>query len=65
MKITRRNPLTGLILTKNISVTESQIRAWEQGGLIQDVMPELSADDREFIISGCTPEEFDKLFPEQ
>lgn len=65
MKITRRNPLTGLILTKNIDVTESQVRAWEEGGLIQDVMPELSADDREFIISGCTPEEFDKIFPEE
>ena len=65
MKIVRKSPLTGLIVTREIAVTESQIRAWEKGELIQDVMPELSADDREFIISGCTPEDFNKLFPEE
>lgn len=65
MKIVRKSPLTGLISTREIDVTESQIRAWENGELIQDVMPDLSADDREFIISGCTPEDFDKLFPEE
>jgi hypothetical protein len=28
---------------------------------VQDAFPHLSSDDREFIISGCTAEEFARL----
>jgi hypothetical protein len=31
--------------------------------LIQDAAPRLSADDREFILTGAVPEEWDNAFP--
>lgn len=65
MDVTRVSPVTGRSLTLDINVTEQQIKEWEKGGLIQDVMPHLTPDEREFIISGCTPDDFNVLFPEQ
>ena len=62
MTITRKSPLTGITRTKEIDVTIDQILAWEEGELIQNAMPHLSADDREFIKSGISAEEWDQLF---
>ena len=62
MKITRKSPLTGITRTKEIDVTVDQILAWEEGELIQNAMPHLSADDREFCKTGISAEEWDQLF---
>ena len=37
--------------------------AWLKGAYVQDVVPELSADAREFLISSVCGECFDKTFP--
>lgn len=37
---------------------------WVNGTLIQYAMPDLSVDDREFLISGVSPNAFDDLFKE-
>lgn len=34
----------------------------EDGAFVQDAFPMLSADYREFLISGITPEEWEKMF---
>lgn len=34
---------------------------WTRGSLIQDSFPYLSADQREFMLSGLTPDEFNQL----
>jgi hypothetical protein len=62
MTITRKSPLTGITRTKEINVTEDQIFAWQNGKLIQEAMPQLSPDDREFVKTGITGEEWDQLF---
>jgi hypothetical protein len=62
MTITRKSPLTGITRTKEIDVTIEQILAWEEGELIQNAMPHLSADDREFIMTGIDGKEFDSIF---
>jgi|TARA_B100000131_G_scaffold240447_1_gene232745 hypothetical protein len=49
----------------DINVTHQQIDAWESGVLIQDAMPHLNADEREFIKTGITPEEWDETFGEE
>ncbi len=46
----------------DLPVTPEQLEAWRQGVLIQHVMPQLSAAEREFLISGVTPEEWEALF---
>lgn len=62
MTITRTSSLTGVTRSKEIDVTIEQVLAWEEGELIQNAMPHLSADDREFIKTGITGEEWDQLF---
>jgi hypothetical protein len=62
MLVTRKSDLTGKVRTLDIPVTQEQLDSWANGRLIQDAMPHLSADDREFIITGITPEEWDEIF---
>lgn len=38
------------------------VAAWEGGLLIQQAFPTLSADDREFILTGFTPEDWEDMF---
>lgn len=59
MKITRTSILSGVTRTRDIDVTPEQMARWESGEVIQRVMSHLSADDREFILSGITPEEWE------
>ena len=54
--------ISGKTTTRDIDVEPEQILAWQNGMLIQDAMPELSASDREFIMSGITQEEWDGIF---
>ena len=61
MRIAMQSMLTGNITTREIPVTNWQIIQWRHGALIQDVMPDLSAEDREFIKTGITPEEWSTL----
>ena len=60
MKITRR-AVYGKDNTREIDITPEQMAAWEAGGLIQNVAPNLSPYDREFMISGTTPEQWDAM----
>ena len=62
MKITRKSPVTGKVNEMEIDVTEEQILAWKSGAMIQAVMPTLTDDEREFIMTGLTPEDWDMIF---
>ena len=61
MQITKQCMLTGDTNTMEIDVTQDQLDAWKNGMLIQDAMPDLTADHREFLISGTTPEMWSKM----
>jgi len=65
MLITRTSILSGKTRTKQINVNQSQIDKWVAGMLIQDAMPDVSVDEREFIMTGSTPEEWDLYFNEE
>jgi len=58
MLITKRSSLTGVVSSREIDVTQAQIDNWASGTFIQVAMSNLSADDREFIMTGVTPEEW-------
>lgn len=62
MKVTKRSQLSGKVRTREIDVTPMQIKRWQEGELIQKAMPHLSDDDREFLMTGITPEEWDAMF---
>lgn len=62
MKIVRTSPFSGSINEMEIGVTHEQLEAWRGGRKIQDVMPMVSAEEREFIMTGITPKEWDDTF---
>ena len=45
-----------------IEIDTDRYQAWKDGALIQNVFPELSADERELLISGWCGSCFDDLF---
>ena len=61
MIITKTSMLSGNTSSMNIDVNQDQIDLWQGGSLIQNVMPDLSADEREFIMTGVTAEEWDGM----
>ena len=53
---------SGVERTIDLPITEEQLAAWKGGTLIQEAMPQLSADQREFVMTGVTSEEWDREF---
>lgn len=63
MVITRTSMITGREHTLDLDVTQEQIDAYKRGMLAQHAFPNLSADDREFFMTGVTAEEWAAVFP--
>ena len=50
----------------SMAVSIADWMKWKVEGLmIQDVMIHLDADQREFLLTGMTPDEWDAMFPEE
>jgi len=68
MNVTKRSILSGLETTLNIDITPEQLLRIENRAntseLIQNIVPNLSLSDREFLISGITDADWDKMFVE-
>jgi len=63
MKIARTSQVSGITRTKDLDVTGAQLALFYEGQTpIQDCFPNLSADDREFIKTGITADEWGTLF---
>ena len=62
MIITRRSKFTGALNMMDLDITQEQLDEWLDGALIQDVMPELNDEEREFLITGATKEEWESIF---
>lgn len=66
MYITKKSQLSGQEHTMDLNVTPEQMARFEKrretGEYVQTIFPHLSAPEREFILSGITPEEWDEVF---
>ena len=62
MIVRRTSILSGKTTEREMPVTQEQLDRHRNGELIQDVFYMLSDEDREFIVSGITSEEWDKLY---
>jgi hypothetical protein len=63
MIVTRTSPFTNEVNTRVIDCTPEQMNDYLEGDkTIQIVFPDLSAEDREFIMTGITPKEWDEIF---
>jgi len=64
VNITRKSPLTGKVTIMDLPVTVAQLELWQvKRVLIQDAMPQLTNEQREFIMTGYTPEDWAVMFP--
>lgn len=65
MLIRRKSVVSGTVRSRNIPVNPEDFLAWENNlGSIEDLMPYLNDVDREFILSGMTPDEWKEAFVE-
>lgn len=64
MIVERQSIVSGKVYQMDINITEEQLFNFINGrsGLAQDAFPDLSIDEREFIISGIHPDEWNELF---
>ena len=61
--ITKRSGITGKTHSMTMQLTFEQYDYWvDKGYLIQEAMPHLSSDEREFLMTGITPEEWEATF---
>jgi hypothetical protein len=64
--VVRKSILSGVVHEQEMDITVEQLDNYYKGGLlIQDAFPNLSADEREFILSGITPDEWDATFNDE
>jgi hypothetical protein len=63
--VTRVSPLTGKENTMRLDITQAQFTSWIKGCVIQRAMPNLTPDEREFVMTGYTREDWQKMFPEE
>ena len=57
-------PICKKISSVKIKDWDAYLR-WKAGGFIQDVFPDMTAGQRETLMSGSHEECFDKAFPEE
>ena len=62
MQVSKRSVASGELNTMVLNITQNQIHDWQGGMLIQNAMPQLSADEREFLMTGMTPAEWNEMF---
>lgn len=65
MLVFRVSPFSGVKNSMELDITDEQLRRWHNGDLIQNVFSHLTADEREFLKTGITKEEWDNTFGEE
>lgn len=66
MILEKLSPISGKYHKMDLKITKEQLEDYYKGNkLIQRAFPNLSADEREFILTGITPDEWEKLFKEK
>jgi hypothetical protein len=66
MLVTRKSMLTGFSRTLEVpGLTNEMVQNWEEGMLVQEAMPDISPELREFVMTGIAPDEWDSHFPEE
>lgn len=65
MEITRKSLVSGITRTIDLPITQEQLDRWLDGENIQRVFTNLTDDEREFLLTGITTDEWDETFPEE
>jgi hypothetical protein len=63
MLVTRKSQLTGNTHTMDLNVTETQLNQYFSGlGHVHVIFSHLVPEEREFIMTGITPQEWEQMF---
>ena len=62
MIISRKSTYSGIVRSLDLDITQEQLDMWNNGMLIQRAFPHLTADEREFILTGITKEEWYDMY---
>lgn len=68
MLVSRVSTITGMAHVRELDITIEQLNAWQNASgndpnrFAQNAFPNLPAEDREFLISGITLEEWTEFF---
>ena len=70
MMITKKSTITKRVHTMDIPVDPNKYFSWDESEprtrpLIQNYFPELTEDQREFILNGITPEEWEEFMEQK
>jgi len=66
MIIKRKSVYSGVVRSRNIEVNPRDYEMWEKGYMsLSDAMGYLDQDDRDFILSGITNEEWKTMWREE
>lgn len=61
--VIRESPYSGEMNAMDLPITLEQLQRYQNGeDLIQNIFPNLTAEQREFIKSGYTPEDWKAIF---
>ena len=64
IKLERKSPKTGKTNSMILNTTKEALDSYYAGeGLIQVIFPQLNENEREYIKSGYTAEDWDEIFP--
>ena len=58
MEIIKTSMFSGVEHQMDLPITAAQFRRWEEGELIQNVFPDLTHGQREYIMTGITEDEW-------
>jgi hypothetical protein len=67
IQVTRQSAITRKMNTMELPITQEHLDNYDTVGglLVQDVFPNLDVGQREFLISGITPQEWEETFGEE
>ena len=67
IQVTRQSIITKKINTMELPITQEHLDTYETVGdiLIKDAFPNLDKEQREFLLSGITPQEWNDTFGEE
>ena len=62
LEVTRKSILSGKTNTMTLDITQESLDIYDTigGMLVQNVFPNLNKEEREFLINGVTPDEWNK-----
>ena len=67
IQVTKQSIITRKMNTMELPITQEHLDMYETVGdiLVQDAFPNLDIGQREFLISGITPQEWEETFGEE